>query len=841
MKPSETQPSSILVVNNRPHDFDGIEIALSHQGYLFYYATTLDQARQKLNANHLDLIIINAMMQGGISLCGEIKAHSNWQHLPILMVAAQGESQYLAPCQQAGMDDFITTPFCDLELQVRVASLLEVKMQKDQLRLLLANREAESALAQLNEQLQAMIDAVPGFVSWLGNDLRYRGVNQRLAQAFNLSPEAFVGQPLGFTDNSQEFTDFIRDFIQDSTQSSIQNFTDVNIQGVEKHFLIIAQKYDQGQSVVTVGIDITPTRQAEKQLQVVNTQLKTLVTTLKSGVLVQDKHWNIILVNQEFCNFFFVNKSPDDLIGWSYPELEEVYEKSFNKAEQFRQRNQELLSNQSPINNEEWTLRDGRFLARDYAPIIIDGSCQGHLWVYRDITEQKQCQIDLKTQVQDRTRQIENMIYFHAMTGLPSRGYLLQTIRQQLNDKKNFALLCFDCNEFQVINNCFGYEVGDALLLAIRDRVTYCLGANDVLAHLEEDNFCILARNIETKSKVERLRDIIFDSFTNPFLVEDQEIYVSISMGIVDCNTYNTSAILALRQARTALYWAKKQGKGQSLFFQEEMFQATGRKLQLVRDLRHGIRNDEFLVYYQPIIDLKHHRVSGLEALIRWQHPQEGLISPGEFIPCLEETGLIIPVGMIVLEKACTHLKTLQDYGFSDLTMSVNLSAVQFTNPNLLADIDWVLNQTQIDPTCLKLEITESVVMDNPDTTVNLLTAFRSRGIQLSIDDFGTGYSSLSYLQQFPVDTLKIDRAFVNLLDTGEQNVEIIRAIVYLGQVLGMTITAEGIEINSHLETLRELGCEYGQGYFFAKPMPAEAVFSYLGLTEKKREQLRTI
>ena len=836
MVPPQPQPYFILVVENRPDEFNAIELVFGNQGYCFYYATTPEQARQQLSTTDLDLIIIDTMMSGGISLCHEIKTHPHWQHLPILMVADQGEFQYLALAQQAQMEDFITTPFCELELQVRVASLLEVKRQKDQLQLLLESREvelasrleAESASTQAHEQLKAVIDAVPGFVSWIDSDLRYQGVNQRLAEAFNLTPEAFVGQPLGFSDRRQEFADCIRNFMENSAQSNLQTFTNINLQGVEKYFLIIAQKYDRDQCAVTVGIDLTPTRQAEKQLQVVTKQLKTLVRTLKSGVLVQDRDGNVILPNQEFCNLFFLHEFPDDLIGWSNLKLEQCYQKLFNHPQQLQKRNQELLMSQSPINNEEWTLRDGRFLERDYAPILIEGSCQGHLWVYRDITERKYCQLDLESKVQERTRQIENMIYFNVLTGLPNRGYLLEIIRRQLNQKQKFALLCFDCDEFQGINNCFGYDVGDSLLLAIRDRVKSCLGANDVLAHLEEDNFCVFVPNIEAKSQVERLRDIIFDSCTHPFWVEDQEIYINISMGIVYSETSDISAILALRQARTASYWAKNQGKARSRFFQEEMFQATNRKLQLARDLRRSIENDEFLVYYQPIIDLRPHCVSGFEALIRWQHPQEGLISPSEFIPFLEETGLIIPVGMIVLEKACLQLKQFQSYGFSNLKISVNLSAVQFTNPNLLAEIESILDKTKIDPSCLKLEITESVVMENPDTTVNLLREFRSRGIQLSLDDFGTGYSSLSYLQQFPVDSLKIDRAFVNLLDAAEQNIEIIRAIIYLGQVLGMTITAEGMETLSQVKTLRKLGCEQGQGYFFAKPMAAEAVLPYL-------------
>lgn len=435
----------------------------------------------------------------------------------------------------------------------------------------------------------------------------------------------------------------------------------------------------------------------------------------------------------------------------------------------------------------------------------------------------------LEQKVEARTRQLQDMICCHPLTGLATRFSLLRQLNDLLSTDQGFGLLYFDCDDFQLVNSCYGYEIGDQALLAIRDRVSLCLGANDWFAHLGEDDFCILITHARNEANVQAIIDRIFAAFKQAFLISHQEIYLSISMGVVYQSVpWKKDAERILRNADTALNWAKRKGKNNYQYFQSNMHQITRGKLQLARDLRQALVRDEFCVYYQPIIDLKQDRISGFEALIRWQHPEQGLVLPDKFIAGLEETSLIIPVGMVVLKKACQQLKVWEKQGKPDLQISVNLSPLQFRKKSLLHDVESVLYQTGLSPLKLKLEITETLTMENLHQAVKLIKAFRSRGIELSIDDFGTGYSSLSYLQQFPVNNLKIDRAFVNLLESDVNNLQIIRAIIYLGKALGMSITAEGIETASQVAQLKQLNCEFGQGYYFAQPMSAEEASEYL-------------
>jgi len=444
------QSASILVVDDEPDNFDVIETALVNQGYQLQYASNAHNAWQQLEILPVDVIVLDVMMsdQDGISFCRELKNHPRSQHIPILMVTALTEKQDLVQSLAAGADDFLSKPLNYLELQARVACLVRIKKQYDQLRALLASREeelrhrqeAEVSLAKMNEQLQAVIDAVPGFISWIGNNLRYRGVNQRLAQAVGMTTEEFVGQPLGFLDSAQEFETFIQDFISKTKQETMQIALNVNFGEKVREYLIVAQKYDHGQSIVTVGIDSTKWKQAERELQVTTNQLQTLLNTVNSGVLLQDKHWNVILPNQAFYKIFNLNPEIDRLIGKTNSELEGYYQFYFSEAEQFCQQNQMLLQAKQSIINEEWILRDGRTLERDYAPILVDDSCQGHLWVYRDITERKRNEKQLKSSLQEKDLLLKE-IHHRVKNNLLVVSNLLERQSHYADDKKISFLL----------------------------------------------------------------------------------------------------------------------------------------------------------------------------------------------------------------------------------------------------------------------------------------------------------------------------------------------------------------------------------------------------------------
>lgn len=435
----------------------------------------------------------------------------------------------------------------------------------------------------------------------------------------------------------------------------------------------------------------------------------------------------------------------------------------------------------------------------------------------------------LEAQVQQRTQALEQALHYDHLTKLPSRRLFCKIIQQAMQEERRlpFAIASLDCDQFKLINASLGHVVGDRLLRAIAHRLSGFLRENDVVARLGGDEFCFFLHEIESTDDMDVIANQILLQFQFPFVVEDLEIYLTACMGMTFFSPAHATAEEPLQEADTAMHRAKLQGKSSYQVFEAAMHQSAVGRLQLEQDMQRALKRQEFRVHYQPILDLKTEQIVGFEALVRWQHPERGMVSPAEFIPCAEETGLVVPLGMMVLWQACEQLCKWQETIHPQLSMSVNLSVRQFAHPTLLEDIDQMLAETGIAPHCLKLEITESAIMENPDVAIALTQQLRARQIQLSIDDFGTGYSSLSYLSRFPVDNIKIDRSFVNAIDTGN-NAQIIEIVLSLGQALGMAIVAEGIETSRHLEYLQALGCDMGQGYYFSKPLTPEQATLYL-------------
>lgn len=448
----------------------------------------------------------------------------------------------------------------------------------------------------------------------------------------------------------------------------------------------------------------------------------------------------------------------------------------------------------------------------------------------------------LEERVKERTRQLEianakllEMALHDALTGLPNRTLFMECLEQALNRASSdsvyqFAVLFLDCDRFKVVNDSLGHLIGDELLIAIAHRLEASLSKSDTLARLGGDEFAILLTEIKELSSAAFVANQILESLSHPFQLKGHEVFINASIGIALGNfNYNKPEHL-LRDADTAMYRAKALGKGQYHIFDPAMHDAALQLLQLETDLRRAINQQEFIVHYQPIVDLSEGRIAGFEALVRWHHPQRGMVSPSLFIPVAEETGLIILIGDWVLREACHQLRLWQKEKLKGipLFMSVNLSARQFAQLDLIEQIDRIMEETQLNPHSLKLEITESAIMDNANFAAVILQKLRDRSIQLSIDDFGTGYSSLSYLHSFPVNTLKVDQSFVQRIDGKPENLGLIPAIMSIAQTMGMSVIAEGIETTQQLTQLRTLGCNFGQGYLFSKPMDAERVINLI-------------
>ena len=444
----------------------------------------------------------------------------------------------------------------------------------------------------------------------------------------------------------------------------------------------------------------------------------------------------------------------------------------------------------------------------------------------------KQINANLLAEIAERQRmeeQLQHDALHDVLTDSPNRALCLNRLehvieRAKRHEAYSFAVLFLDLDRFKVVNDSLGHLIGDQLLIAFVHRIEACLRPGDTLARLGGDEFTILLDDIKDASSAIHTAKQIQKELTLPFNLRGHEIFTSVSIGItLSASDYEQPQNL-LRDAETAMYRAKERGKACYEIFDPGMHQNAVVRLQLENDLRRAIERQEFQVHYQPIVAIETGRLCGFEALVRWQHPDKGIVYPTQFIPVAEETGLIVPLDQWVLRQACRQICLWQKQYPANipLTISVNLSAKQFSQPNLALQVKQILQDTGLDACSLKLEITESVLMDNAESAKSMLLQLKALGIQLLLDDFGTGYSSLSYLQRFPIDVLKIDRSFISNTNVGGQDFKIVQTIVTLAHALGMDVIAEGVQTETQLAFLNQLQCKYAQGYFFSKPMNTE-------------------
>ncbi len=418
---------------------------------------------------------------------------------------------------------------------------------------------------------------------------------------------------------------------------------------------------------------------------------------------------------------------------------------------------------------------------------------------------------------------------FHdSLTDLPNRNLFIETLKFHLEKSKtpaglNFAVLFLDLNRFKTINDSLGHSIGDRLILHVAKRLKNLMGEGDLVARFSGDEFAIVLTNINETEDAVSFAGLIKHKLAAPFNLSGRQVFTSVSIGIAIGDVRYEEAEDILRDADIAMYYAKERGKSYDIF-DPTMHTRAVNLLQIETDLRHAIERNEFCAFYQPIISLDSMKLSGFEVLIRWNHPTRGLVPPIEFIPISEENGIIVPITLWILRESCRQMVKWQQLEPSNkfLTIAVNLSGKHFAHNNLVEEVRKIIVETGIPPSCLKLEITESAVMENAERTIAMLKQLKELGLQLSIDDFGTGYSSLSYLHRFPIDTLKVDRSFVSTMEEGSENGEIVRTVIALAKTLGLDVVAEGIETIHQLHQLQILGCEYGQGYLFSCPVPRE-------------------
>ena len=541
------------------------------------------------------------------------------------------------------------------------------------------------------------------------------------------------------------------------------------------------------------------------------------------------------------------NAGAQNIIGYQADKILGQHFRCFYTPEDIKQRKPEQALQTAAtgrFEDESWRVRqDG---TRFWANVIITPLHErteicGFVKVTRDLTERKQAEETwlraavaeatnnkLTAEIHERQQieaQLRHNAFHDVLTGLPNRALFMEQLEGALRHKQQhphyqFAVLFLDLDRFKVLNDSLGHLIGDELLCAIAHRLKSCLSPKDTVARFGGDEFTILLEDIDDCSTAIQVAERIQTALASSLVLKQQEVFTTVSIGIALSHPYYRQPEELLRNADIAMYRAKNLGRARYSVFDTAMHTQAVELLQLETDLRKAVEDENFQVCYQPIISLPTRQITGFEALVRWQHPERGIISPAEFIPVAEDTGLIVAIDLWVLQEACRQLRRWQlQFPAQQLTISVNLSVKQFQHPDLVTQVAQILQETDLSPRSLKLEITESVIMEDTQRSAITFLELKALGIQLCMDDFGTGYSSLSYLHRFPFNNLKIDRSFINELKINRQNLEIVRAIVSLASALNMSVTAEGIETLEQLVFLETLNCEFGQGYFFSKPV----------------------
>ena len=562
-------------------------------------------------------------------------------------------------------------------------------------------------------------------------------------------------------------------------------------------------------SIVIFAHDITERNHAEKQLIDSEERYRKLVEFSPETILIH--------INGEIV---YINNAGVKLTG--VDDMQQIIGKHF--YEFISKEDIEYINERKKLTEDEQSMLYELSIVRpdgihiDVETLAFETTYQGEKAtqvILRDITRRKKAE-----------EKINHFAYYDALTGLPNRNYLYRYLKESMERTKErsqmMAVMFLDLDRFKMINDAFGHSFGDVLLQQVSNRLQECLGNEGIVARYGGDEYIIVFEHQKTDD-VPQLAEQILHKFSIPFTIQDRQTYISPSIGISVYPTDGDDVDLLIKNADTAMYFAKESCRNNYQFYRSSLNSSNSRKMELENGLRNAIENNEFMLYYQPQVNLISNQIIGLEALIRWKHPEYGFVSPTEFIPIAEETGLIVTFGQWVLHQACQQNKRWQDQGFPPVRIAVNVSAVQFRNIYFIDVVKQVLQDTKLDPAYLELEITESVMQHVEDTT-SIMMELKGLGVHLAMDDFGKGFSSLNYLRNFPIDKLKIDKSFVDEINVRLNGEIIVNTIINLGNSLGFEVIAEGIVNDQQKSFLLQNNCHLGQGYLFSKPVPAEEI-----------------
>jgi diguanylate cyclase (GGDEF)-like protein/PAS domain S-box-containing protein len=745
-------------------------------------------------------------------------------------------------------------------------------------------RSSEAKLVEAQRLTQAMIEALPNPIFFKGTDGRYRGVNKGWEKFFGIGREAFIGKTVYdlYPNDPQvaERMDALDKALWERPGSQTYEAVIPTAEGARRDVVYYKATYarSDGAIVGLIGtiIDITERKQAERRQAMEHAVTRVLADadTLSDAIprIIQticetmgwhygdryeyDAEANMLRRRETWCidtpemHAFAESAAhravtPDStgtgLVRRTYGAAEPVWISDITKHD--------------GLQRKEFVVRAGLHGAFAF-PLVAANHVLGVMeFFHRDVREPDAMLIQIAKSIGSQIGQFivrmqaEEAVKFVAMhdsiTNLPNRVMfnlrLEQAIAQAERHGRQLALMFIDLDRFKVINDTLGHETGDILLRDVAQRLTDNLRKGDIVARLGGDEFVVLLEELADGVSVAVVAEKVIAALSSNFVIADREVHITASIGISSYPADGGDAKSLMRYADIAMYRAKEQGRNTFQFYSHQINMHSVERLTLESQLRGALERDELVLHYQPVIDARTGRIIAMEALVRWQHAQGGLLPPGKFIDIAEETGLIVPIGQWVLQNACLQQRKWLELGLPPIRVAVNLSPRQFVHRHLIQDILKVIQETQIEPSALELEITESTVMHNPAPAAALLEELKAMGVRIAIDDFGTGYSSLAYLKRFPISGVKIDRSFVGDVPHDAGNTAITQAIIAMAHSLGMKVTAEGVETAEQMNFLRDQGCDEMQGYYFSRPVPIAGATALLRESHATGESLAAL